>query len=87
VSQYKIKKNGGASLQKGLKMSIKKVSKNESLDIIENRLPLGIFYSFDNKIYIGIDNRAGHAWTEEFKTLESCERWLNYGLEEDDEYY
>jgi len=62
---------------------VKKVSKKESISIIENRIPLGAFYSIDNGVYIGIDNRKSHAWTEEFKSLGSCKRWLNYGLEED----
>ena len=62
--------------RKVLKMSIKKVSKNESANIIENRTPLGAFYSIDNGVYIGIDNKNGDAWTEEFKSLGTCKRWL-----------
>ena len=57
-------------------MKVKKVSKKKSLDVIENRTPLGIFYTIDNGVYIGIDNRTGDAWTEEFKNLGICKRWL-----------
>jgi hypothetical protein len=54
----------------------KKVSKQEASDIIENRVPLGLFYTIDDGVYIGIDNRTGHSWTEEFKSLEKCKKWL-----------
>ena len=57
-------------------IEVKKVSKNEALDIIENRTPLGLFYTIDDGVYIGIDNRTGDVWTEEFKTLGTCKRWL-----------
>lgn len=75
VNQYKV--DGGVTAsRKVLKMSIKKVSREKSLSIIENRLPLGLFYTIDNGVYIGIDNKDSHAWTEEFKSLGSCKRWL-----------
>ena len=39
--------------------------------------PLGKFLvrSKDGK-YIGIDNGTGHAWTEEFMTIDGCVTWL-----------
>lgn len=44
--------------------------------IIESRKPLGQFFvSYDN-LFVGIDNRTGDAWTEEFPDLQSCLRWL-----------
>ena len=60
---------------------IKKVTQEEASDIIESRKPLGLFYciekSKDNRnIYVGIDNRSGDAWTEDFKSLSTCKRWL-----------
>jgi hypothetical protein len=55
---------------------IKEVTKLQSLDIVENRKPLGKFLIFDDGVWIGIDNEDGHAWVEEFKTKEECEKWL-----------
>jgi hypothetical protein len=61
-------------------MDIQKVSPEEAEKIIETRQPLGKFYCIDkpafNGIYIGIDNEDGEAWTEEFRTLDECKRWL-----------
>lgn len=60
---------------------IKKISIDEANKIIELREPLGLFYAFipdeySHKLYVGIDNIAGDAWTEDFKNLGSCKRWL-----------
>ena len=59
---------------------IKKVNKQEASDIINNREPLGLFYILskvaNKKIYTGIDNNRGDAWTEEFESLYYCKRWL-----------
>lgn len=59
---------------------ITKVSNEEASKIIATRLPLGLFYTIEKKqeknIYVGIDNRYGDAWTEDFKSLSSCKRWL-----------
>jgi DNA uptake protein ComE-like DNA-binding protein len=55
---------------------IKKVTLAEASAIIESRKPKGMFYTIENGLYIGIDNRTGDAWTEEFKSLSSCKRWL-----------
>jgi len=55
---------------------IVKVDKSQAAEIIEKRLPLGMFYHVDGNIFVGIDNRTGDAWTEDFKTLGVCKRWL-----------
>jgi len=55
---------------------IKKITSEESSKIIKTREPRGLFYIIDNGIYVGIDNRTGDAWTEDFKNLGSCKRWL-----------
>lgn len=55
---------------------IKKVSSEEALKIIETRKPLGLFYCIDDDVYIGIDNQTGDAWTEDFKSLSACKKWL-----------
>ena len=63
-----------------MKEKIKKISSEEVSKIIEIRVPLGLFYTIgkvgDKKVYVGIDNRTGDAWTEDFKSLASCKRWL-----------
>ena len=53
-----------------------KVSNEEMKKIIEERKPLGMFYRKDGDVYVAVDNRTGHAWTEEFKSLNSAKRWL-----------
>lgn len=65
-------------------MEIKKVTSEEALAIIEMREPLGLFYTVDQtgtgeKVYVGIDNQSGDAWTEDFRTLGACKRWLKEG--------
>lgn len=49
-------------------------------EIIDTRKPFGLFYLFDNGVFVGIDNRDGDAWTEEFKTKKECIEWLKGGF-------
>lgn len=56
---------------------IKRVSVKEAISIINNREPLGKFYTIENERYVAIDNTAGDTWVEEFMTLASCKDWLN----------
>lgn len=44
--------------------------------IIENRKPLGLFWTKENDWYIAIDNLTGDAWCEEFVTREKCLEYL-----------
>lgn len=60
-----------------MKDEVKQVSKDEANAIIEKRKPLGLFYLIDGNVYVGIDNRLGNAWVEEFLTIEDCLDWLN----------
>lgn len=56
---------------------IKNVTAKQANAIITTRKPLGRFLYVDkNKNFIGIDNRNGEAWTEEFKSLKKCVVWL-----------
>lgn len=55
---------------------IKKITKEEADKIIETREPKGMFILKDGKTFVGIDNRTGDAWTEDFKSKSACERWL-----------
>lgn len=62
-------------MNKTKKKSIK-ITNTEASKIIENRTPLGCFYFKDGDKFIGIDNRTGDAWTEEFDNEEDCLNWL-----------
>jgi hypothetical protein len=61
-------------------MEIIKVDNENASEIIEKREPIGKFYTIsknnNGKCYVGIDNYHGDAWTEDFKSLASCKRWL-----------
>ena len=57
-----------------------KVVKVEEADlqkIVETREPHGLFYAETKNGAVGVDNRTGDAWTEEFPNKEACERWLH----------
>lgn len=54
--------------------------------IIKTRQPLGLFFLNDKtgdgrKVYVGIDNSTGDAWTEEFGSKTACVRWLRGEVE------
>ena len=56
---------------------VQKVTKLELQKIFDTGKPRGLFYHGSPKDgYVGIDNRTGDAWTEEFKLMESCVQWL-----------
>jgi len=59
-----------------IQQNIVKVTQEQASKIIESRKPLGLFYTIDDGIYVGIDNRSGDAWTEDFKSKSACDRWL-----------
>ena len=52
------------------------ISPYEARKIIALRGRKGLFWALENGRYIGIDNRDGNAWTEEFDTLSECKQWL-----------
>ena len=56
---------------------IKKVTPEAMARIIEKRVPRGLFYrKAGRRLYVGVDNTTGDAWTEEFRSLRICKRWL-----------
>jgi hypothetical protein len=71
----------GILLMKGIKPEPRKpagivvLTSSQADDVIENRVPLGLFICHDGR-WIGIDNTDGNAWTEEFETKKYCEMWL-----------
>ena len=52
------------------------ISPYEARKIIALRGRKWLFWTLENGRYIGIDNRDGNAWTEEFDTLSECKQWL-----------
>lgn len=52
------------------------VSNDEANKIIETREPLGLFVHDTGIEMVGIDNRTGDAWTEDFPDLYECLLWL-----------
>lgn len=54
----------------------KYVDQAEALEIIEHRGRRGLFVQKDGARFVGIDNRDGDAWTEDFPTLSGCLMWL-----------
>jgi hypothetical protein len=55
---------------------LKEVTLEKAGSIIESRQPLGRFYCKENDRYVGIDNRDGDAWTEDFDSIQECMDWL-----------
>lgn len=54
----------------------KKISNKLAEKIIETGKPLGKFYTFENGIFVGIDNSTGDVWVEDFFKKEECLNWL-----------
>ena len=56
---------------------IQKVTQAEMERVIGNRQPRGLFYrKAGRRLYVGVDNSTGDAWTEEFHSWRHCKRWL-----------
>lgn len=53
-----------------------------ALKVIDNRKPLGLFWTMEKESYIGIDNSTGDAWCEAFDTRKECFKWLEREEEE-----
>lgn len=51
-------------------------SEKRLLQVIEERKPLGLFLYDSGIEVIGVDNRTGDAWTEEFPDAVECMMWL-----------
>lgn len=50
-------------------------------DVILTRLPLGLFLSREGVHWVAVDNVDGNAWTEEFYSKGTAERWLRGEIE------
>ena len=62
---------------------VEKVTEEAMARIIETRQPRGLFYRREaRRLYVGVDNNSGDAWTEAFPSRRRCLRWLlNTGLD------
>jgi len=56
---------------------IRRVAPGYAKEIIEKRVPTGAFWCYEDGAFIGIDNRSGDAFCEDFKSKEACFAWLN----------
>lgn len=57
-------------------MKILQITNEQARQIIKTRKPIGLFYTKEKDIFVGIDNSSEDAWTEEFLHLEDCLQWL-----------
>jgi len=56
---------------------IEKVTVEAIRQIIETRQPRGLYYCKEaRRLYVGVDNSYGEAWTEAFPSRRKCLRWL-----------
>ncbi|OAA90813.1 hypothetical protein [Clostridium coskatii] len=55
---------------------IKIISEKEASKVIDTRKPIGQFLVLDKVGFTAIDNQTGDAWTEGFKDLNDCLKWL-----------
>lgn len=77
----KFNREGGSLSYEAIVYMIQKITQQEYDKLIDSENngryePLGQFYLKDGELYIGVDNRDGCAWVEEFKSLSTCKRWL-----------
>lgn len=67
-------------------LSVTAVSEGEASKIIESRKPIGTFLvEREDGGCVGIDNRTGDAWTEDFPDKKKCLKWLSGETEKEDE--
>ena len=55
---------------------IEQINLKRAIQIIRTREPKGQFIVQEKHKYVGIDNRDGDAWCEEFDTEQKCKEWL-----------
>lgn len=55
---------------------IKIINNKDAENIINKRIPKGLFLIFEHESYTGIDNKTGDAWVEQFENLKNCLKWL-----------
>lgn len=59
-------------------VEVVEITTEQGIEIIQTRTPLGLFYlKNDNGMWVGIDNRGGDAWAEDFREKSLCIDWLH----------
>jgi hypothetical protein len=53
------------------------ITHEQASKIIETSKPYGGFITIENGTFTGIDNTAGEAFTEDFKSLRNCLAYLH----------
>ena len=53
--------------------------------VVETRMPHGLMWAYDGQSgkFIGVDNRTGEAWVEEFDRKRQCLEWLKGKTDEE----
>jgi len=52
------------------------VSRDQATQIIKGKGPKGLFYTINDGLYLGIDNRSGETLLKEFTNRQECFDWL-----------
>ena len=58
------------------KLKIQRVSSGVLGQVIEHRIPCGLFLTKEGRKWVAVDNTTGDAWTEEFSRKRQAVRWL-----------
>ncbi len=58
------------------KPKIHRVNPKELTDVIDRRIPMGLFLTREDRVWVAVDNTTGDAWTEEFRWKHQAVRWL-----------
>lgn len=59
-----------------MKRIIKLITPKTAKEIIEKRVPRGLFVTIEGNKFIALDNSDCNCWTEEFDTFKLCKKWL-----------
>ena len=58
------------------KLKIQRVSSVFLGQVIDRRIPCGLFLTKEGRKWVAVDNTTGDAWTEEFSRKRQAIRWL-----------
>ena len=58
------------------KLKIQRVSSVFLGQVIDRRIPCGLFLAKEGRKWVAVDNTTGDAWTEEFSRKRQAVRWL-----------
>ena len=58
------------------KLKVQRVGSGVLSQVIEHRIPCGLFLTKEGCKWVAVDNTTGDAWTEEFSRKRQAVRWL-----------